>query len=201
MGRAGRLAAGSRRILGITGPPGAGKSTLARRLVDAVAGAVLVPMDGFHLTGSELDRLGRRRRKGAPDTFDADGYVALLEGLRHDPLAVARAPTFDRERDEPRPDAITVEPGATLVVTEGNYLLLPRPPWDRIRPLLDECWYVDTDDEVRRWRLTARHIRHGRSPEAADAWVREVDEPNAGLVRTTRDSADLVVSDRAVTSP
>ncbi|WEH38970.1 nucleoside triphosphate hydrolase [Streptomyces sp. AM 2-1-1] len=94
---------GRRRILGITGPPGAGKSTLAAALVEALDGAaVLVPMDGFHLAGAELERLGRAQRKGAPDTFDAAGYAALLRRLRDtaDPAAVVEGSTADGETAE-----------------------------------------------------------------------------------------------------
>jgi pantothenate kinase len=130
-----------RTILGIAGPPGGGKSTLAQTVVAAVgSAAVLVPMDGFHFAQAELVRLGRRDRMGAPDTFDALGYIALLRRLRDRSEEVVYAPEFRREIEEPIAGAISVPRAASLVVTEGNYLLVPEEPWAGVRPLLDECW-------------------------------------------------------------
>jgi pantothenate kinase len=184
-----------RAVLGICGPPGAGESRLAEELVAAIGQhAVLVPMDGFHLHDDELARLGRLDRKGAPDTFDAGGYAALLRDLGEQPEVVRYAPRFDRDREVSLAGAIRVEPGHRLVVTEGNYLLLDRPDWRDVRAQLDECWYVDVDDDLRRQRLVDRHVRHGRARDQAAAWVQRVDEPNAVLVAGTRDRADLVVS-------
>ncbi len=183
----------ARRIIGITGCPGAGKSTVAARLAADPDTYVVVPMDGFHLAQAELVRLGRAERKGAPDTFDVHGYVALLERIRSEREHTIFAPAFDRHLEEPIAGAIAIDPHHTTVVTEGNYLLHDRDGWERIRPLLDECWFVDVDDVVRISRLVARHVEHGRSDAEAAAWVRDVDEPNARLIRGTRGRADRVV--------
>ncbi|MEU3631346.1 MULTISPECIES: nucleoside/nucleotide kinase family protein [Streptomyces] len=186
---------GARRLLGLAGPPGAGKSTLAARLVEGLDGlAVLVPMDGFHLAGAELDRLGRAERKGAPDTFDAAGYRALLARLRAaEPGVTVYAPAFDRALEEPVAGSVPVPPDVPLVVTEGNYLLHDDPAWAPVRPLLDEVWYVEADDALRVRRLVDRHVRYGRDRAAAERWVRESDEANARLVAPGRARADLVV--------
>lgn len=184
---------GARRIIGIVGCPGSGKSTLAARMADGGDDRIVVPMDGFHLAQSELERLGRADRKGAPDTFDVDGYVALLRRLRDDPDRTVYAPRFDRHIEEAIANAIAVEPHHTLVITEGNYLLHEAGGWERVRTALDECWYVDCDHDLRRRRLVARHIEHGRSPAAAEAWVATVDEPNAVLIERTCDRADHLV--------
>jgi pantothenate kinase len=186
------LARGGRRLLGLAGAPGSGKSTLAQALLHAFpAQAVVVPMDGFHLANGELQRLGRRGRKGAPDTFDAAGYVALLQRLRRPGEGeTVYAPEFRREIEEAVAGAIAVPPEAALIVTEGNYLLLEQAPWSGVRALLDEAWYVEVDDQLRRERLVQRHERFGRTPEAARAWVQGTDEPNARLIEATRHRAD-----------
>ncbi|WP_428830331.1 nucleoside/nucleotide kinase family protein [Cellulomonas endometrii] len=193
--RARRLAAdGERRVLGIAGAPGGGKSTVASALVAALgAEAVLVPMDGFHLANAELRRLGRADRKGAPDTFDAAGYTALLRRLRARGPEVVYAPTFDRHLEESIAGAVPVPPEVPLVVTEGNYLLHEGHGWAPVRAELDEVWFVDVDDDLRVERLIARHVEHGRTPEAAREWVLRSDEANARLVAGTRERADLVV--------
>jgi pantothenate kinase len=193
--RARRLAeAGERRLLGITGAPGAGKSTIAARVVEALGeAAALVPMDGFHLANAELERLGRRDRKGAIDTFDAGGYVALLRRLRSPAGETVYAPTFRREIEEPIACAIPVAPEVPLVVTEGNYLLVPGGPWAAVRDLLDEAWYVAPDEETRIAWLIARHVEFGKPPDVARAWSLSTDQRNAELVAATRGRADVVV--------
>ncbi len=188
-------ARGTRCLLGLTGVPGAGKSTLAARLAaHAGATAVVVPMDGFHLANAELTRLGRRERKGAPDTFDAAGYVALLRRLR-DPVIgeIVYAPAFHREIEEAVAGEIAVPADVPLVITEGIYLLQDTGPWAAVQPLLDEVWFVEGDEPIRRERLLARHVAHGRTPEAAQAWIASTDEPNAELIRRSRVRADWIV--------
>ncbi|MGO4635232.1 nucleoside/nucleotide kinase family protein [Streptomyces sp. 2RAF24] len=187
--------AGGRRVLGIAGPPGAGKSTLAARLAARLDGrAVLVPMDGFHLAQAELERLGRAGRKGAPDTFDAAGYAALLRRLRAAELGTTvYAPAFDRSLEEPVAGSIAVPPELPLVITEGNYLLHDEGPWAAVLPLLDEAWYLDLDARHRVPRLVARHVRFGKDEEHARRWVADSDEANARLVERGRGRAHLVV--------
>ncbi|MFI8292841.1 nucleoside/nucleotide kinase family protein [Streptomyces sp. NPDC085614] len=186
---------GGRRILGLAGAPGAGKSTLAARLVSRLDGlAVLVPMDGFHLAQAELRRLGRAGRKGAPDTFDAAGYAALLTRLRApEPGTTVYAPAFDRALEEPVAGSVPVPPDVPLVITEGNYLLHDEGPWALVRPLLDEAWFLELDDHRRVPRLVDRHVRFGKDRTYAERWVRDSDEVNARLVARGRDRAHLVV--------
>ncbi|MFF6999906.1 nucleoside/nucleotide kinase family protein [Streptomyces sp. NPDC008313] len=190
---------GGRALLGIAGSPGSGKTTLAERLVrelnaGADGWAAHVPMDGFHLADAELDRLGRRDRKGAPDTFDAAGYAALLRRLRQERDTVVYAPGFERVLEQPIAGAVPVPPAARLVVTEGNYLLLREGSWARVRPALDEVWFCEQPEQERVRRLVARHEEFGKEHEAAVAWVLGTDQRNADLVAATRDRADLVVA-------
>ena len=192
--RARRLAgAGARRILGITGPPAAGKSTLAALVTDALGPdlARLVGMDGFHLAQAELNRQRIADRKGAPHTFDSDGFTALLRRLRESDDPVVYAPLFRREIEEPIANAVPIPREVPLVVTEGNYLLL----WDSVPPLLDDAWFITAPDQPARVaRLIQRHVDFGRSPDAAREWVLRSDERNAQLIAGTADRADLVVA-------
>jgi pantothenate kinase len=192
-----------RRIVGLTGAPGSGKSTLAQALYRvAPAASVVVPMDGFHLANVELARLGRGGRKGAEDTFDSAGYLALLRRMRDQaPDEIIYAPDFRREIEEPIAGAIAVTPEHRLIITEGNYLLLERGHWGAIRALIDEIWYVEVDDALRLRRLIARHIAFGRDEAAARAWVATTDEPNAALIASTRARADLIVDPAESSAP
>ena len=193
-------ASGHRVLLGITGSPGAGKSTLATALVEAVnradgAGlAVHLPMDGFHLANATLDRLGLRHRKGAIETFDGWGFAGLLERILAETEHTVYAPGFERSVDEPVAAEIAIEPSARIVVVEGNYLLVDEGPWQRVGDLVDEAWFVEASDEERVRRLVERHTAFGRTPEAALAWALEVDGANAGVIAPTVARADLVVS-------
>jgi pantothenate kinase len=194
------LERGSPRIIvGIAGPPAAGKSTLAAALAAAATArlsvtAVEVPMDGFHLANAELVRLGLADRKGAPETFDAAGFVHLLRRLHAaDPAEIVYAPAFSRVLNESIGSAIPVAPDVRLVVVEGNYLLVPDPPWAGVRPLLDLAMYVEAGDTTRYRSLLRRHVARGLDNDAAHDWVVRSDEANARLIARTRDRADLVL--------
>jgi pantothenate kinase len=150
-------------------------------------------MDGFHLSNATLRALGRRNRKGAWDTFDADGYLHLLRRFRSREDAVVYAPDFDRDHDESIGSALPVPRAIPLVVTEGNYLLLDRGRWGEVRELLDETWYVDAPEDVRLGRLVARHTQHGMEQEPAMGWAHGTDQVNADLIASTRPRADLVM--------
>jgi pantothenate kinase len=194
--RAAELAAGpGRAVLGVTGSPGAGKSTLVEALLRELPAESVahVPMDGFHLADVALRRLGRLQAKGAPDTFDAGGYVALLRRLRADAEDVIYAPAFERDLEQPLAGAIPVPRQARLILTEGNYLLVDDERWNPVRRELAEVWFCDPDPEVRMAQLVARHVQFGKDPEHARAWVQAVDEGNADLVESTRSRADLIV--------
>ncbi|MGI8878911.1 MAG: nucleoside/nucleotide kinase family protein [Jatrophihabitans sp.] len=181
---------GDRTLLGITGAPGAGKSTVAETVVAALGGsAALAPMDGFHLSDELLFALGRRDRKGAPDTFDQAGFAAALRRVRAATHTVY-LPRFEREREDSVAAAIAIPSDVPLVITEGNYLLL----WANVAGQLDECWYLALDDDVRRERLVQRRLGYGFTEAQARRWATESDEHNAREVQATQRAADLIVT-------
>ena len=186
-------------LLGIAGPPGAGKSTVAAAVEQAAneqrgpGFAAVAPLDGFHLSNERLDELGLRGVKGAPETFDVEGFVHLLERVRNDPGSTILWPAFDRTIEQTVPDAIPITDSTRLVVTEGNYLLLDRPGWREVRPLLDEAWYVDAPRSVLRERLLARALA-GRTEAEAVAHVDGSDLRNAELIAATKPAADRELS-------
>jgi pantothenate kinase len=185
---------GGRTLLGIVGAPASGKTTLARGLADALGNrATVVGMDGFHLAQVELRRLGRVERKGAPDTFDAHGYVNLLRRLK-DAKETVYAPEFRREIEEPIAGAVPVPPDVPLVITEGNYLLLDADPWRDVRGLLDEAWFLAPDEHDRIEWLVTRHRRYGRSLVEAQQRAQGSDQRNADLIAPSADRADLVLA-------
>lgn len=188
------LSSGKRRILGLVGAPGAGKSTLANALALQWPNAIqVVPMDGFHLANVELERLGRKQRKGAPDTFDAFGFIALLKRLRVQAAEeVVYAPSYERTLEESVAGAIAVQPSTPLIVVEGNYLLLSDSPWNQVQALLDETWFVDVPQDLRLSRLTQRHQQFGRNAKDAADWVQHTDEPNARRIEAERAKADVM---------
>lgn len=193
-------ASGQRRLLGITGAPGAGKSTVAEALVmDGTS--VLVGMDGYHLGDQLLVERGMRERKGAPDTFDVDGFVSLLERIRAQRPGEREvyAPLFDRGIENAIGSAVPVDASVPVVIVEGNYLLHDEDGWERVRPALDEVWFLDPGERTRMERLIARHERYGRDAASARDRAMGSDERNAALVRATRPRADLLVTvlDRA----
>lgn len=184
----------TRTFLGLTGPPGSGKSTVAELVIAALGtDAVLISMDGFHLAGVELRRLGNLDRKGAPDTFDAGGFTALLRRLHSREEQVVYAPYFDRSLEESIGSGVPVPRDVPLVVVEGNYLLHDEAPWSAVRGLLDECWYLEPGEDLRMAWLIARHQRYGRSLEEATGRSTGSDQRNAELIERTRHLASRVI--------
>lgn len=185
------------RVLGLAGPPGTGKSTVASLVADllaarGVAMAGLAPMDGFHLSNTVLEDLERADRKGAPDTFDVWGYAALLARI-HESSHTVYAPGYRRDLHEPVAAMNAVEPEG-LAITEGNYLSLNAPGWREARELIDLLVFVDTPRTELLRRLVARQEAFGRDRVAAAHWVRTVDAANIDLVARSRSRADVVVT-------
>jgi len=184
-----------RLVIGIVGKPGAGKSTLTSHLIDNLPkdSAVLIPMDGYHLSNKQLSKLGISDRKGAFDTFDSDSFVKLLKRVNQEPEKDIYFPIFYREIEESYAADGVVPANTKLVITEGNYLLLDKGGWEAVRQELDEVWYIEVDDNLRLDRLTRRHQSYGRNYDEAFAWANGSDERNAELVAKTRDKADVII--------
>ena len=195
---------GRRHILGLTGAPGAGKSTVAGQLVDALGPALaeLVPMDGFHLADEVLRALGRRDRKGAHDTFDAGGYAGLMSRIRDqrrpnaddgDDDGIVYAPRFLREIEEPIGSSIPIHPETPLIITEGNYLLLESGAWPRARAAIDQVWFLAPPESVRQSRLIRRHEAYGKTRAEAELWALGSDQRNAEAIAATASRADAIL--------
>jgi pantothenate kinase len=192
-------AANPRFILGIVGIPASGKSSLATQLADCLnrlegkSVAIVVPKDGFHLANAVLDARGLRAKKGIPETFDAQGFVHLVERLRSHPAETIWCPSFDRQLDASVEGAIEVNSSHRVVIVEGNYLLLNISPWDEVRSKLDQVWYVDIPREVSYKRLMQRHLASGRSEQQVIEKIESTDMPNADLIEKTRERATRIV--------
>lgn len=183
-------------IIGLIGKPGAGKSTLSSYLIKNLPKetTALVPMDGYHLSNAQLKILGRASRKGAPDTFDSNGYAELLKRMKTNMNDEIYFPIFHREIEESIAAEGVVHPHTTLVLTEGNYLLVESDGWAGVADSLTESWFVDVNNDKRMARLVARHVKYGKSHQAAHAWANGTDQRNAELVETTRAKADVVIN-------
>ncbi|MZE78443.1 hypothetical protein [Streptomyces xinghaiensis] len=194
-----------RTVLGIAGPPGAGKSTLATALVDRIerrhgeGAAGYLPLDGFHLSNRQLERLGLTARKGSAPSFDVWGYEALLRRVHEDTGRDIYVPDYDRTFHEPVAARHLLRPDTRLVVTEGNYLACVAPGWSEARRLMAEVWYVETPDAVRDARLVERQLAGGRDAAGARAWVDGNDHPNGEWVRGFRAQCDRIIPELDLT--
>jgi pantothenate kinase len=189
------LKGNTRVILGVTGPPGVGKSTFAECLARHFGPerSVVVPMDGFHLGEAVIAGTDLKARKGAIDTFDVGGYFSLLQRLRNRDEDVVYAPLYTRAIEEPLAASIAVRAETPLVITEGNYLLSADPVWRKVRGQLDAVWYLDLQAELRLERLIRRHVEFGKQPAAAEAWAKGSDEANARLIQADSHRADRIL--------
>ncbi len=188
-----------RYFLGITGCPAAGKSEFANTLSDEInlrTGSdltVVVPMDGFHFPNNILEERGLMQIKGAPETFDVNCFVELINRLYEFPDQIIMCPAYDRKLHNPVKDSITIKPSNRLIIVEGNYLLLNRSPWNLIRAKLDEVWYLDIPLEIIKERLIDRHVSGGTTRKEAEKKIMSVDVPNAELIKKTCSLADKIV--------
>lgn len=185
----------TRIMVGLAGAPGSGKSTLAselaRRLNQQKCPAIVVPMDGFHLDNQVLEARGKLNRKGAPETFDADGFIFAMRRLRSGAEVVL--PVFDRQRDIAVAGALVVAPDVNVVIVEGNYLLFDRAPWSELAGLWDLSARLHVPMPEIRSRLIQRWLNHGLSRAAATRRAEFNDIPNAQAIIGHALPADLTL--------
>lgn len=188
-----KAGAAPRFVSAIAGPPGAGKSTLAATVVAELgAGARVVPMDGFHYDDAVLTARGLRSRKGAPETFDAAGFLHLMGRLQTgEEVAI---PVFDRSMELSRAAADVVLPSDRFLIVEGNYLLLDEYPWRGLAPFFDFTVFLDVPEAELDRRLVVRWHHHGRDPVEARHWIDTNDMPNVRRVTRGSRKADVVIA-------
>lgn len=194
-------APGRRYLLGIAGIPGSGKSTFAAQLLKQIhhlrPGSVrLVPMDGYHLSNEKLEQIGLGSRKGSAETFDAAAYVSLLQQAQLVDSTL-HFPIYDRKVHAAvwRDDVLTkIDRKVRIVLTEGNYLLLRRKPWESLKHILDQCWFLHTDPTIAQRWLISRHVQGGRSAQEAQRRYDHNDGPNTYEILSGSREPDLVLS-------
>lgn len=182
----------TRVVIGITGKPGAGKSTVTSKLKETIPGerTVILSQDGYHLSNLQLESLGRSNFKGAPDTFDSEGFAKILFRVKSELKNNIYFPVFHREIEESISAEGLITEKTNVVLVEGNYLLFETHGWGEVAKHLDEIWYLQVDDDLRLSRLVARHIEFGKNPQVAVAWAHGSDEANARLIEKARDKAN-----------
>lgn len=191
-----RAGDGRRIVIALAGPPGAGKSTAASHLAQALnAGqpgiAALFAMDGYHFDDAVLNARGHRPRKGAPHTFDLDGYRAMLDRLKTDDGSDIAVPVFDRALEIARAGAAIVPGSARIIVTEGNYLLLDSDGWRDLRRRFDIAVFVTAPPETITARLRQRWLGFDYDDAALLTKMEGNDLPNVRLVLGSSTGADF----------
>lgn len=188
-----------RYFLGVVGGPASGKSTFADTLsntINELIGekiAIVVPMDGFHYPDDKLKEMGLYGLKGIPDTFDVTAFIELLKKLHDELDNTIKCPAFYRELNDPVKDAILVQPWNRIVIVEGNYLHLSQPPWNLVKSLLNETWYIESPLYIVMERLLSRHMEGGLTIEEASDKIATTDLPNRELIEKHRDSVNRVI--------
>ncbi|MEP2533139.1 nucleoside/nucleotide kinase family protein [Shimia sp.] len=186
---------GRRTLIALAGPPASGKSTLAAALATVLTDrdrvAQVVPMDGFHLDNRLLEERDLLNRKGAPQTFDAFGFLHLISRMKDEPSVIY--PEFDRERDIAIAGAAELLETCDTVIVEGNYLLYDAPVWRDLNALWDIRIRLNVPEEILTGRLIARWKALGLSKETALQKAEGNDLPNARLVNAASLSADITI--------
>lgn len=182
-------------IFGVIGKPGAGKSTVSQKVKERFPedDVAIISMDGYHLSNEVLDVQAKRDRKGAPDTFDVDGFVTLLAKVKSFTNEKITFPIFHREIEASVADEGVIFSTAKLIIVEGNYLLSTENGWGEVRQYLDKSWVIKLPDEVRMARLIRRHVESGKSHLDAESWARGSDENNAQFIASTEHLADFTL--------
>jgi pantothenate kinase len=191
-----RASTAERYVVGIAGPPGAGKSTISAQLHDALKAlgeaSVVVPMDGYHFDDIVLNARGHRARKGAPHTFDARGFAVLLKRIKVCEPDIA-IPVFDRTMEFSRAAADIVDATTRFILVEGNYLLLKQSPWDQLKPLFDLTIFLNVPKAELERRLTGRILAHGHDAAYAEHWIASNDMLNVDTVIDESATADITI--------
>ena len=178
-------------IIGICGGTGSGKTTIARKIVEAVGAenVILVEQDSYYRNLSDMPLDARRQTNfDHPDSIDSEMLVNHLKRLKGGlPIEM---PVYDFKTHTRSPQTEHIDP-KPVVIVEGILIFSE----SRILDWLDVRVFVDTPDDIRFIRRLQRDIsQRGRTVESVIAqYFATVRPMHYEFVESSKRHADLII--------